>query len=35
MTPAEMVRETAFVQKGDDVPNIGVNQQFEQALWNR
>ncbi len=32
MTPAEMVRETAFVKPGDDVPNIGANQQFEQAL---
>ena len=32
MTPAEMVRETAFVQKGDDVPNVGVNQQFEGAI---
>jgi peptidyl-prolyl cis-trans isomerase D len=32
MTPAEMVRETAFVKTGDDVPNIGVNQQFEQAI---
>ena len=32
MTPAEMVRETAFVKPGDDVPNIGSNQQFEQAL---
>ncbi|HEU5460153.1 MAG TPA: SurA N-terminal domain-containing protein, partial [Pyrinomonadaceae bacterium] len=32
MTPAEMVRETAFVKTGDDVPDIGVNQQFEQAI---
>jgi peptidyl-prolyl cis-trans isomerase D len=32
MTPADMVRETAFLQPGDDVPNIGVNQQFEQTL---
>jgi peptidyl-prolyl cis-trans isomerase D len=32
MTPAEMVRETPYVKKGDDVANIGVNQQFEQAL---
>lgn len=32
MSPAEMVRETAYVKPGDDVPNIGVNQQFEQAL---
>lgn len=32
MTPAEMVRETAFVKKGDDVPNVGINQQFEGAI---
>jgi len=32
MTPAEMVRETAFIKPGDDVPEIGSNQQFEQAL---
>ena len=32
MTAAEMVRETAFVKPGDDVPNIGSNQQFEQTL---
>ena len=32
MTPAEMVRETPFVKPQDDVPDIGSNQQFEQAL---
>ena len=32
MTPAEMVRETAFVKPGDNVPDVGTNQQFEQAL---
>jgi peptidyl-prolyl cis-trans isomerase D len=32
MTPAEMVRETAFIKPGDDVPEIGSNQQFEQSL---
>jgi peptidyl-prolyl cis-trans isomerase D len=32
MTPAEMVKETAFVKPGDDVPDIGSNQQFEQTL---
>lgn len=32
MTPAEMVRETGYVKPGDDVPNIGANQQFEQEL---
>src|SRR5215217_6994052 len=30
-TPA-MVRETPFVKPGDDVPDVGANQQFEQAL---
>ena len=32
MSPGAMVRETSFVKPGDDVPDIGVNQQFEQAL---
>jgi peptidyl-prolyl cis-trans isomerase D len=32
MNPADMVRETPYVKPGDDVPNVGVNQQFEQAL---
>ena len=32
MTPAEMVRETPFVKPGDDVPEIGSSQQFEQAV---
>jgi len=32
MSPAEMVRETGYMKPGDDVPNIGANQQFEQAL---
>jgi peptidyl-prolyl cis-trans isomerase D len=32
MTPAEMVRETAFIKPGDEVPEIGTNQQFEQAV---
>jgi peptidyl-prolyl cis-trans isomerase D len=32
MTPAEMVHETAFIKPGDDVPDIGSNQQFEQSL---
>jgi peptidyl-prolyl cis-trans isomerase D len=32
MTPADMVRETAFIKIGDDVPNVGVNQQFENAI---
>lgn len=32
MTPAEMVKETGYLKPGDDVPDIGSNQQFEQAL---
>lgn len=32
MRPADMVRETPFVKPLDDVPNIGSNQQFDQAL---
>jgi peptidyl-prolyl cis-trans isomerase D len=32
MTPADMVRETPFVKPGDDVPNIGSSQQFEEAI---
>jgi len=32
MTPAEMVRETAYVKPGDDIPNVGTNQQFEAAI---
>ena len=32
MAAADMVRETPFVKPGDDVPEIGSNQQFEQAL---
>jgi len=32
MTPAEMVKETPYIKPGDDVPDIGSNQQFEQAI---
>lgn len=32
MSPAEMVRETPFVRPGDDVPEVGVNSQFEEAI---
>jgi peptidyl-prolyl cis-trans isomerase D len=32
MNPAEMIKETPFVKPGDDVPNIGSSQQFEQAI---
>jgi peptidyl-prolyl cis-trans isomerase D len=32
MKPADIVRETPFVKPGDDVPNIGSSQQFEDAV---
>ncbi len=32
MTAAEMVRETPYIKPGDDVPEIGSNQQFEAAI---
>jgi peptidyl-prolyl cis-trans isomerase D len=32
MSPADMVRETPFIKPGDDVPNIGSNQQFEATI---
>lgn len=32
MSPAEMVKETPFIKPGDDVPGIGSNQQFEEAI---
>ncbi|HLL74364.1 MAG TPA: peptidyl-prolyl cis-trans isomerase [Pyrinomonadaceae bacterium] len=32
MTPAEMIRETPFVKPGDNVPNIGSNPTFEEAI---
>lgn len=32
MSAAEMIRETAYIKPGDEVPNVGVNQQFESAL---
>ena len=32
MSPADMVRETPFVKPGDDVPDIGSSQQFEEAI---
>ena len=32
MQPAEMVKETGYIRPGDDVPDIGANQQFEQAI---
>lgn len=32
MSPADMVRETPFVKPGDNVPNIGSSQQFEEGI---
>lgn len=32
MSLAEMVKETPYIKPGDDVPNIGSNQQFEAAI---
>jgi peptidyl-prolyl cis-trans isomerase D len=32
MKTADMVKETPYVKPGDDVPNIGSSQQFEQAI---
>jgi len=32
MKPADMVRETGFIKPGDDVKEIGVSQQFEEAI---
>ncbi|HEX8651677.1 MAG TPA: peptidyl-prolyl cis-trans isomerase [Pyrinomonadaceae bacterium] len=32
MKPAEMVKETPYVKPGDEVPDIGANPQFEQAI---
>jgi peptidyl-prolyl cis-trans isomerase D len=32
MKPADMVRETPYIKPGDDVPNIGNNQQFEESI---
>jgi peptidyl-prolyl cis-trans isomerase D len=32
MNAADMVKETPFIKPGDDVPNIGSSQQFEDAV---
>jgi peptidyl-prolyl cis-trans isomerase D len=32
MNPTDMVRDTPFIKPGDDVPNIGNSQQFEDAI---
>ena len=34
MSVSDMVRETAYVKPGDDVPNIGVSSQFEEGIKN-
>lgn len=32
MNAKDMLRETAFVKPGDDVPNVGVSPQFEEGI---
>jgi peptidyl-prolyl cis-trans isomerase D len=32
MSPADMIKETPYIKPGDDVPNIGSNQKFEEAI---
>jgi peptidyl-prolyl cis-trans isomerase D len=32
MKPADMIKETPYVAPGDDVPNIGSSQQFEEGI---
>lgn len=32
MSVADMVKETAYIKPGDDVPNIGVSPQFEEGI---
>lgn len=32
MSASEMVKDTPYIKPGDDVPDIGSNQQFEQAI---
>jgi peptidyl-prolyl cis-trans isomerase D len=32
MSPGQMIRETPYITPGDDVPEIGRNQQFEDAI---
>ena len=31
-TAADMIKETAYVKPGDDIPNIGVSPQFEEGV---
>jgi peptidyl-prolyl cis-trans isomerase D len=32
MSAADMVKETAYIKPGDDVPNVGVSPQFEEGI---
>lgn len=32
MSVADMVRETAYIKPGDDVPNVGISPQFEDGI---
>lgn len=32
MKPAEMIKETAYVKPGDDIPGIGISPQFEEGI---
>jgi len=32
MSAAEMIKETPYIKRGDDVPDIGSNQKFEEAI---
>ena len=32
MAAADMVKETAYVKPGDDVPNVGISPQFEEGI---
>lgn len=32
MSVTEMVRETAYIKPGDDIPNIGISPQFEDGI---
>lgn len=32
MAAADMIKETAYIKPGDDVPNVGVSPQFEEGI---
>ncbi len=32
MSAADMIKETAYIKPGDDVPNVGVSPQFEEGI---